>query len=63
MSALTQLRSQDLAKTAAGKAAAFIHGSEAAGKIAERIKDPVALEKALIGKLESQRDFAAEYKT
>jgi DNA N-6-adenine-methyltransferase (Dam) len=44
-----------------GKAAASIHALDTAASIAERIKDPDALERALIAKLESRRDFAAQY--
>ena len=44
------------------KKAAAIFGLDAAETIARRIKDPVALENALVAKLEAQREFAAEYK-
>jgi hypothetical protein len=44
------------------KKAAAILGLDAAETIARRIKDPVALENALVAKLEAQREFAAEYK-
>jgi ParB family chromosome partitioning protein len=45
----------------AGKAAAQFHAFDKAAEIADRVKDATALEKALIGKLEAQRDFAAQY--
>src|SRR5215831_9545819 len=50
-----------LAEVQAGKAAAQVHAFDKAAEIAERVKDVTALEKALLGKLESQRDFAAQY--
>jgi hypothetical protein len=56
------LGDRGLAETRAGKAAANIHALDKGEQIATRIKDARALEKALVGKLESQRDFAAEYK-
>jgi hypothetical protein len=45
----------------AKKAAGEIHAAGLAEDIAERVKDPTALEGALIRKLEAQRDFAAQY--
>jgi hypothetical protein len=52
-----------LSEKRAGKAAANIHALTTAQQIAERVKDPTAVERALTGKLAAQRDFAAEYKT
>jgi hypothetical protein len=46
----------------AGEAAAKIHAADKAEEIAKRIKDARGLEKALLQKLEVQRDFAAEYR-
>jgi phage N-6-adenine-methyltransferase len=54
-------RARALAEVTAGKAAAKFHALDTAAEIAKRVKDVTALEKALIGKLESQRDFAAQY--
>jgi hypothetical protein len=54
-------RARALAKAKAGKAAANYHAFDKAAEIAERVKDAKALEKALIGKLDAQRDFAAQY--
>lgn len=54
-------RSREITK--ADRAAAKIHAVEQAQKIAERIKDPTALERALRLKLKAQRDFAAEYRS
>lgn len=56
-----QLEEATAAAKRAGVAAQKIIGSAVAEEIAERIKDRVALERALISKLEAQRDFAAEY--
>jgi DNA N-6-adenine-methyltransferase Dam len=53
---------RELAERQASTAAANIHAFDKAGEIARRVKDASALEGALIGKLESQRDFAAEYR-
>lgn len=50
-----------LTEPQARKAAAAIHASDQAETIASRIKNASALEKALLQKLESQRDFAKEY--
>ena len=50
-----------VAERRASKAAADIHAAGLAEDIAERVKDPTALEGALIRKLEAQRDFAAQY--
>jgi hypothetical protein len=46
----------------AKKAAGEIHAAGLAEEIAGRVKDPTALEGALIRKLEAQRDFAAQYR-
>jgi hypothetical protein len=54
---------RSLSEKRARKAAAEIHALNTAELIADRIKDPTALERALIHKLEAQREFAAEYKT
>jgi hypothetical protein len=51
-----------LAERRAGRAASEIHAFKKAEEIARRIKDGAAFEKALIGKLESQRDFATQYR-
>jgi DNA N-6-adenine-methyltransferase (Dam) len=53
---------RELAETQASTAAGNIHAFDKAEEIARRVKDASALEGALIGKLESQRDFAAEYR-
>jgi len=53
---------RELAETQASTAAANIHAFDKAEEIARRVKNATALEGALIGKLESQRDFAAEYR-
>lgn len=53
---------RELVERRASKAAASIIAKGAAAEIAERVKDAGALEKALIGKLNSQRDFAAQYR-
>lgn len=45
----------------AKKAASNIHAAGLAEDIAERVKDPTALEGALISKLEAQREFAGQY--
>jgi hypothetical protein len=50
-----------LAEVQAGKAAATIMAAEKAAQAARLIKDPAALEGALIAKLDAQRDFAAQY--
>src|SRR5262245_15282057 len=50
-----------LAEVRAGKAAAHVHGFDKAAEIAQRVKDATALEGALIGKLDSERDFAGQY--
>jgi hypothetical protein len=50
-----------LAERRAGKAASEIHAAGLAEDIAERVKDPTALEGAVLRKLEAQRDFAAQY--
>jgi DNA N-6-adenine-methyltransferase (Dam) len=54
-------RARALAEVQTGKAVANFQAFDKAAEIAERVKDAGALEKALIGKLESQRDFAAQY--
>jgi phage N-6-adenine-methyltransferase len=54
-------KARALAEVQAGKAAAKFHAFDKAAEIAERVKDAQALESALIGKLEAQRDFAAQY--
>jgi phage N-6-adenine-methyltransferase len=59
--ALSWNQARHLVERRAGKAAGEIHVFEKAEEIALRIKDATALEKALIGKLESERDFAAQY--
>jgi hypothetical protein len=59
---LKGLGNRSLAETQAGKAAANIHASDKAAEIANRVKDPRALEAALLGKLDNQRDFAAQYR-
>jgi DNA N-6-adenine-methyltransferase (Dam) len=63
-SPLAQIRAKkrQIAQQRAGKAAGQIHAFDKAEEIAERVKDARALEGALIGKLENQRDFAAEYR-
>ena len=48
--------------TISRKKAAAIHGYEVSERIAERIKDASALEKALLGKLEAQRDLRRNIK-
>ena len=48
--------------TGAQRAAVRIHATEQAATIAKRIKDASSLEKALLEKLEGQRDFSAEYR-
>lgn len=53
-------RVRALAEYKAGKAAANIHAFDKAAEIAGRIKDARALREALIGKLASQREFAAQ---
>jgi len=50
-----------LAEVKAGKAAAAYMAAEKAEQAARLIKDPTALEGALIAKLDAQRDFAAQY--
>jgi len=57
-----QVGGRSLQETKASKAAANIHASDKAAEIAKRVKDASALEKALVGKLEDQRDFAAQYR-
>jgi hypothetical protein len=59
--ALTDPAARALAETQAGKAAWNVHHFDKAAEIAERVKDARALERALIGKLEAQRDFATQY--
>jgi phage N-6-adenine-methyltransferase len=59
-SALTD-STRALAEVQAGKAAAAIMVAEKAEQAARLIKDPTALEGALIAKLDAQRDFAAQY--
>jgi ParB family chromosome partitioning protein len=54
-------KARALAEMQAGKAAAKFHAFDKAAEIAERVKDATALENALLGKLEAQRDFAAQY--
>src|SRR5215510_9476529 len=54
-------KARTLAEVQAGKAAAKFHAFDKAAEIAERVKDVQALKSALIGKLEAQRDFAAQY--
>ena len=51
-----------IAERHAKKAATEIHAAGLAEEIAERVKDPTALEGALIRKLEAQREFAAQYR-
>lgn len=52
----------DLLPTAASRAKAeSIHAHSLSEKIAFRIKDATALEKALVGKLDAEKDFAQEY--
>jgi len=51
-------RSVDLAVAIGAKK---IHVLETAKRIAERIRDPVALERALLARLEAQREFAGHY--
>jgi hypothetical protein len=51
-----------LSEKRAGKAAANIHALTTAKQIAERVKDPTAVELALTSKLQAQRDFSAEYR-
>jgi hypothetical protein len=62
-----ELKRQDsertLAETRAGKAAVDIHAADTAERVATRIKDASALEKALLGKLDAQCEFAREYRT
>jgi hypothetical protein len=53
-------RVRALAEHKAGKAAANIHAFDKAAEIAGRIKDAHAFREALIGKLASQREFAAQ---
>jgi hypothetical protein len=62
MTAIAELHNKELTQTKAGKAAAEIHALDQAETIATRIKNASALEKALLQKLESQRDFSREYK-
>jgi DNA N-6-adenine-methyltransferase Dam len=62
MTALTREQEHRPAVTRASKAASEIHAFDKAEEIAKRVKDASALEGALIGKLESQRDFAAQYR-
>jgi hypothetical protein len=59
----THAKKRQIAQQRAGKAAGQIHAFDKAEEIAERVKDARALEGALIGKLENQRDFAAEYRS
>jgi hypothetical protein len=54
-------RARALAEVRASKAAASFHAFDKSEEIAKRVKDSTALEKALLGKLEAQRDFAAQY--
>ena len=54
-------RTSDLKPYDAAKGAGAIHALEAMQKIAERIKDADALERALIAKLTAQREFAESY--
>lgn len=51
-----------LAEKRASKAAANIHVLNAAEQIAERVKDPAALEQAIHDKFDSQAEFAVEYR-
>lgn len=63
MSELAQDKnSKALAEAHARKAAALIHAADQAETIATRIKNAAALESALLQKLESQREFAREYR-
>lgn len=61
MTALTPRRDTAVISAEATMVSAKIHVFDKAAEIAMRIKDPVALEKALLGKLEAQRDFAQLY--
>jgi hypothetical protein len=54
--------SKEIEITHAQKTAAKIHALDKAEEIARRVKDASALEKALLDKMEFQRDFAGEYK-
>ena len=54
---------RSLSEKRARKAAEEIHALDIAELIADRVKDTTALERALIGKLEAQREFAAQYTT
>lgn len=58
---LETLKDRAVVETKAGKSAAIIHAADKGEEIAKRIKDAHALERALLAKLESQRDFASEY--
>lgn len=60
--AIATKRGQDLVEVRAGDAAARLIAAGPAEEIAKRIKNASALEKALLTKLESQRDFSREYK-
>lgn len=62
MTALTTKENVDLVEVRAKEASAKIIAAGPAEEIAKRIKNASALEKALLTKLESQRDFAREYK-
>jgi hypothetical protein len=59
---IAEKQNQQIADVKAGEAAAKIHAFDKAAEIAARVKDAAALERALLGKLEAQRDFAAAYK-
>jgi len=61
MSELELRQKQDVSAHKLQKVATAIHGSEIAEKIALRIKDAGALEKALISKLDAQKAFAQQF--
>lgn len=62
MSELVSEQQRALVNRRAGKAASEIHAAGLASEIAERVKDPHALEQAILRKLDAQRDFAAQYR-
>jgi hypothetical protein len=54
---------RDVTRYDPAQGAMLVHASEAAERAAARTKDAEALARAIVAKLEAQRDFAADYRT
>jgi hypothetical protein len=62
MNDIASLRSGDVTRYDPAAGAMLVYASEAAERAAARTKDADALTRAIVAKLEAQRDFAADYR-